>query len=76
MPHPKPVLTFWQIWNMCFGFLDLQFGFALQKCQHQPHLPVPSAPIGAVLLVAGALYPCGSTWTLPPLPALIAAADR
>src|SRR5579864_3605677 len=31
MPHPKPVLTFWQIWNMCFGFLGLQFGFALQN---------------------------------------------
>src|SRR5450631_3283762 len=27
----KPVLTFWQIWNMCFGFLGLQFGFALQN---------------------------------------------
>ena len=23
--------TFWQIWNMCFGFLGLQFGFALQN---------------------------------------------
>lgn len=31
MPHPKPLLTFWQIWNMCFGFLGLQFGFALQN---------------------------------------------
>src|SRR5256884_1888991 len=27
----KPQLTFWQIWNMCFGFLGLQFGFALQN---------------------------------------------
>ena len=27
----KPHLTFWQIWNMCFGFLGLQFGFALQN---------------------------------------------
>src|SRR5437879_5068893 len=27
----KPLLTFWQIWNMCFGFLGLQFGFALQN---------------------------------------------
>ena len=27
----KPVLTFWQIWNMCFGFLGIQFGFALQN---------------------------------------------
>ncbi len=27
----KPNLTFWQIWNMCFGFLGIQFGFALQN---------------------------------------------
>src|ERR1700694_3932257 len=27
----KPYLSFWQIWNMCFGFLGLQFGFALQN---------------------------------------------
>jgi maltose/moltooligosaccharide transporter len=27
----KPQLTFLQIWNMCFGFLGLQFGFALQN---------------------------------------------
>ncbi len=27
----KPALTFWQIWNMSFGFLGIQFGFALQN---------------------------------------------
>ena len=27
----KPQVSFWQIWNMCFGFLGLQFGFALQN---------------------------------------------
>lgn len=27
----KPNLSFWQIWNMCFGFLGIQFGFALQN---------------------------------------------
>ncbi len=27
----KPVLGFWQIWNMSFGFLGIQFGFALQN---------------------------------------------
>ena len=26
----KPDLSFWQIWNMSFGFLGIQFGFALQ----------------------------------------------
>ena len=27
----KPSLSFWQIWNMCFGFLGIQMGFALQN---------------------------------------------
>ena len=27
----KPQLNFWQIWNMCFGFVGIQFGFALQN---------------------------------------------
>lgn len=27
----KPRLTFWQIWNMSFGFFGIQFGFALQN---------------------------------------------
>ena len=27
----KPRLTFWQIWNMSFGFLGIQIGFALQN---------------------------------------------
>ena len=27
----KPLLGFWQIWNLCFGFLGIQFGFALQN---------------------------------------------
>ncbi len=26
----KPKLSFWEIWNMSFGFLGIQFGFALQ----------------------------------------------
>ena len=29
--RPKPALSFWQIFNMCFGFLGIQFGFALQN---------------------------------------------
>jgi maltose/moltooligosaccharide transporter len=31
MQKTKPQLNFWQIWNMCFGFLGIQFGFALQN---------------------------------------------
>ncbi len=27
----KPKLSFWQIWNMSFGFLGIQFGFGLQN---------------------------------------------
>ena len=27
----RPRLGFWQIWNMCFGFMGIQFGFALQN---------------------------------------------
>ena len=34
-PNPRarirPQLSFWQVWNMCFGFLGIQFGFALQN---------------------------------------------
>ncbi len=31
MKKKKPHLSFWQIWNMSFGFLGIQFGFALQN---------------------------------------------
>ncbi len=31
MMMTKPRLHFWQIWNMSFGFLGIQFGFALQN---------------------------------------------
>ena len=31
MNTERPQLSFWQIWNMCFGFLGIQFGFALQN---------------------------------------------
>jgi len=31
MAIAKPRLSFWQIWNMSFGFLGIQFGFALQN---------------------------------------------
>jgi len=27
----KPSMTFWQIWNMSFGFMGIQLGFALQN---------------------------------------------
>jgi maltose/moltooligosaccharide transporter len=31
MKKEKPTLSFWQIWNMSFGFMGIQFGFALQN---------------------------------------------
>lgn len=31
IPPQRPQLGFWQIWNMSFGFLGIQFGFALQN---------------------------------------------
>src|ERR1700677_1759903 len=27
----KPQLSFWQLWNMSFGYVGIQFGFALQN---------------------------------------------
>ena len=32
----KPKLSFWQIWNMCFGFLGIQYGFGLQQANMSP----------------------------------------
>ena len=30
MQQTKPTLSFWQIWNMSFGFMGIQFGWGLQ----------------------------------------------
>jgi maltose/moltooligosaccharide transporter len=58
----KPRLSFWQIWNMSFGFLGIQFGFALQNANtsrifetlgaNQDALPVLwlAAPITGLLV--------------------------
>jgi Major Facilitator Superfamily. len=32
----KPRLSFWQIWNMSFGFMGIQIGFALQQANMSP----------------------------------------
>lgn len=31
MINKKPILNFWQIWNLSFGFLGVQIGYALQN---------------------------------------------
>ena len=33
----KPRLSFWQIWNMSFGFLGIQFGWGLQLGNMSAH---------------------------------------
>ena len=42
----KPRLTFWQIWNMSFGFLGIQFGFALQNANVSRIFQTLGADIG------------------------------
>jgi maltose/moltooligosaccharide transporter len=44
----KPRLSFWQIWNMCFGFLGIQFGFALQNANASRIFETLGAPMDAV----------------------------
>ena len=44
----KPQLSFWQIWNMCFGFLGIQFGFALQNANASRIFETLGAPMDAV----------------------------
>ena len=36
MSFPKPRLSFWQIWNMSFGFLGIQYSFGLQQSAVNP----------------------------------------
>jgi len=41
----KPRLSFWQIWNMSFGFLGIQMGFALQNANGSRILQIFGADI-------------------------------
>lgn len=68
----KPRLNFWQIWNVSFGFLGIQMGFALQ-----------SANVSRILQNFGAdLHSLSLFWLAAPLMGLIvqpivgAASDR
>ncbi|HUL46610.1 MAG TPA: MFS transporter [Steroidobacteraceae bacterium] len=75
MPHSKPLLSFWQIWNMCFGFLGLQFGFALQNANvsrifqtlgaglEQVPLLWIAAPFSGLLVQPLVGYCSDRTWT-------------
>ncbi|QQS38175.1 MAG: MFS transporter [Ignavibacteriales bacterium] len=47
----KPRLSFWQIWNMSFGFLGIQFGFALQNANVSRIFETLGASIDAIPLL-------------------------
>ncbi|MEM7298184.1 MAG: MFS transporter [Bacteroidota bacterium] len=57
----KPRLIFWQIWNMSFGFLGIQLGFALQN-----------ANASRILGIFGAdVHELGWFWLVAPVTGLI-----
>ncbi|NII11224.1 MFS transporter [Oleiagrimonas sp. C23AA] len=57
----KPELSFWQIWNMCFGFLGIQFGFALQNANVSRIFQTLGAPMDSI----------AGLWVAAPLTGLI-----
>ena len=72
MQKPQPKLSFWQIWTVSFGFLGVQFGFALQN-----------ANVSRIMTDLGAdLHSLSLMWIVAPLMGLIvqpivgAASDR
>jgi len=57
----QPILHFWQIWNMSFGFLGIQMGFALQN-----------ANVSRILQTLGAdVHHLSWFWLAAPLTGLI-----
>jgi len=71
----KPDLSFRQIWNMCFGFLGIQFGFALQNADvsrifqtlgaHLQEIPIlwVAAPLSGLIVQPIIGYASDHTWT-------------
>jgi maltose/moltooligosaccharide transporter len=57
----RPMMSFWQIWNMCFGFLGLQFAFGLQNANVSRIFQVLGANIDDIPLL----------WIAAPLTGLI-----
>ena len=74
-PKPKPQVSFWQIWNMCCGFLGLQFAFGLQNANvsrifqslgaslDQVPLLWIAAPLSGLLVQPVIGYLSDRTWT-------------
>lgn len=61
MKKEKPQLSFWQVWNVSFGFLGVQFGFALQN-----------ANVSRILSDLGAdLHSLSLFWLVAPIMGLI-----
>src|SRR5882757_4670356 len=55
----KPALSFWQIWNMSFGFLGIQFGWGLQMANMSPiykYLGAEDSQIPMLWMAAGLLW--------------------
>src|ERR1019366_3810539 len=57
----KPRLSFWQIWNMSFGFLGIQFGWGLQMANMSPFYKYLGAADDQIPLL----------WLAAPLPGFI-----
>lgn len=47
----KPRLSFWQIWNMSFGFFGIQFGWALQLANVSRIFETLGAEIGEIAIL-------------------------
>ncbi|HEX6636405.1 MAG TPA: MFS transporter [Steroidobacteraceae bacterium] len=57
----RPLLGFWQIWNMCFGFLGIQFAFGLQNANMSRIFQVLGASMDEIAIL----------WIAAPLTGLI-----
>jgi maltose/moltooligosaccharide transporter len=47
----RPAVSFWQIWNMCFGFMGIQFAFGLQNANTTRIFQVLGADVDKVALL-------------------------
>lgn len=73
--NEKPRLSFWQIWNMSFGFFGIQFGFGLQMANmsaiyqflgaEESELPLLwlAAPVTGLIVQPIIGYMSDRTWT-------------
>ncbi len=57
----KPRLSYWQIWNMCFGFFGIQIGFGLQNANVSRIFQTLGAEVDAIPIL----------WVAAPLTGLL-----